>query len=146
MSRCFASHVRAVLDAFVAAESHMTAHQVQKATGLDADLVQSAIKELCLFGIVVRVGDRLDKPGAGGRFAHHSKLRAAPPAQPEKADPWRGVDWTTATLRPGCLDHLKYPSRRGDELVMHTGEMVHVASMVREFASEIRKGKDGARK
>lgn len=44
-------HVQAVLDTLVAAESHMTAAQIQKATGLDATLVQGAIKDLCIWGI-----------------------------------------------------------------------------------------------
>ncbi|MFM2186828.1 MAG: hypothetical protein RIR43_1400 [Pseudomonadota bacterium] len=109
-------HVQAVLDTLVAAESHMTAAQIQKATGLDADLVQGAIKDLCVWGIVVRVGERWHKPG---RFAHHSKLRATPLAQPEKTEPWRGVDWSVSTMRPGCLDHERVPSRRGDERVPH---------------------------
>lgn len=44
-------------------------------------------------------------------------------------------------MRPGCMDHLKHPSRRGEELVYHTGELVHVASSVKEYAAEIRVGK-----
>lgn len=107
-------HVQAVLDTLVAAESHMTAAQIQKATSLDADLVQGAIKDLCVWGIAVRVGERWHKPG---RFVHHSKLRATPLAQPEKTEPWRGVDWSVSTMRPGCLDHELVPSRRGDERV-----------------------------
>ena len=111
-------HVQAVLDTLVAAESHMTAAQIQKATGLDADLVLGAIKDLCVWGIVVRVGERWHKPGPG-RFIHHSKLRATPLAQPEKTEPWRGVDWSVSTMRPGCLDHERIPSLRGDQRVPH---------------------------
>ena len=111
-------HVQDVLDTLVAAESHMTAAQIQKATGLDADLVQGAIKDLCVWGIVVRVGERWHKPGPG-RFIHHSKLRATPQAQPEKTEPWRGVDWSVSTMRPGCLDHERIPSLRGDQRVPH---------------------------
>lgn len=120
-------HVQAVLDTLVAAESHMTAAQIQKATSLDADLVQGAIKDLCVWGIVVRVGERWHKPGPG-RFIHHSKLRATPTARPEKTEPWRGVDWTTATLRPGCLDHERLPSRRGDKRIPYQGPMFFATS------------------
>lgn len=122
-------HVQAVLDTLVAAESHMTAAQLQKATGLDADLVLGAIKDLCVWGIVVRVGERWDKPGPG-RFAHHSKLRATQPAQPKKTDPWRGVDWSVSTMRPGCLDHERVPSRRGNERVPYQPPQFHATSSV----------------
>lgn len=122
-------HVQAVLDTLVAAESHMTAAQIQKATGLDADLVQGAIKDLCVWGIVVRVGERWHKPGPG-RFAHHSKLRATPPAQPKKTDPWRGVDWSVSTMRPGCLDHERVPSRRGNERVPYQPPQFYATSSV----------------
>lgn len=111
--KTLSQHVQAVLDTLVAAESHMTAAQIQKATGLDADLVQGAIKDLCVWGIVVRVGERWHKPGPG-RFIHHSKLRATPPAQPEKTEPWRGVDWSVSTMRPGCLDHERHGSLQPD--------------------------------
>lgn len=30
---------------------------------------------------------------------------------------WTGTDWSHATQRPGCLDHLRHPSRRGDQRV-----------------------------
>jgi hypothetical protein len=122
-------HVQAVLDTLVAAESHMTAVQIQKATGLDADLVQGAIKDLCVWGIVVRVGERWHKPGPG-RFAHHSKLHATPPAQPEKTEPWRGVDWSVSTMRPGCLDHERVPSRRGNERVPYQPPQLFVTASV----------------
>ena len=119
-------HVRAVLDTLVAAESHMTAAQIQKATGLDADLVQGAIKDLCVWGIVVRVGERWHKPGPG-RFIHHSKLRASPPEQ-RQFTPWRGVDWSASTMRPGCLDHERLPSRRGDQRIPYQGPMFFATS------------------
>ena len=38
-----------------------------------------------------------------------------------KEPPFRGIDWSMSIHRPGCQDHLKYPSRRGDKLVPHTG-------------------------
>lgn len=48
---------------------------------------------------------------------------------------FRGVDWSVSTSRPGCMDHLQHPSRRGDELVMHQQRMIHMASPVSQFAS-----------
>ena len=123
-------HVRAVLDTLVAAESHMTAAQIQKATGLDADLVQGAIKDLCVWGIVVRVGERWHKPGPG-RFIHHSKLRASPTEQ-RQFTPWRGVDWSASTMRPGCLDHELVPSRRGNERVPYQPPQWFVAPTTKQ--------------
>ncbi len=105
-------HVQAVLDTLVAAESHMTAAQIQKATGLDADLVQGAIKDLCIWGIVVRVGERWK---GATKFIHHSKLRAQPKPSPGlTSEPWRGVDWSVSTMRPGCLDHERHGSLQPD--------------------------------
>lgn len=40
-----------------------------------------------------------------------------------KEPPFRGVDWSMSIHRPGCQDHLKYPSRRGDQLVPHMHPM-----------------------
>ena len=108
-------HVQAVLDTLVAAESHMTAAQIQKATGLDSDLVQGAIKDLCLWGIALSVGERWK---GATKFIHHSKLRASPTEQ-RQFTPWRGVDWSVSTMRPGCLDHERIPSLRGDQRVPH---------------------------
>ena len=33
---------------------------------------------------------------------------------------YTGTDWTGATMRSGCQDHTKHPSRRGDTYVMHS--------------------------
>lgn len=38
---------------------------------------------------------------------------------PVGGKPFKGVDWSTSLLRPGCQDHLLHPSRRGDEYVPH---------------------------
>ena len=121
-------HVRAVLDTLVAAESHMTAAQIQKATGLDADLVQGAIKDLCVWGIVMSVGERWK---GATKFIHHSKLRAQPkPSAGLTSEPWRGVDWSVSTMRPGCLDHERVPSRRGNERVPYKPPQFHATSSV----------------
>ena len=38
-----------------------------------------------------------------------------------KQAPFKGIDWSMSIHRPGCQDHLKCPSRRGDNRVLHTG-------------------------
>ena len=40
-----------------------------------------------------------------------------------KEPPFQGIDWSMSIHRPGCQDHLKYPSRRGDKLVPHMHPM-----------------------
>lgn len=42
-------------------------------------------------------------------------------SKPLAYEVFKGVDWSMSIHRPGCQDHLKCPSRRGDNLVMHTG-------------------------
>ena len=37
---------------------------------------------------------------------------------------YTGPNWAHSAGRPGAMDHLKHPSRRGDVLVPHTGRMV----------------------
>jgi len=39
-----------------------------------------------------------------------------------------GVDWGKSTMRPGCLDHLHHPSRRGNELVSHRTPILNASS------------------
>lgn len=120
-------HVQAVLDALMAAEGHMTVAQLQKATGRTTAEVQGALKDLCIWGIVMSVGERWK---GATKFIHHSKLRATPLAQPEKTEPWRGVDWSVSTMRPGCLDHERVPSRRGNERVPYQPPQFHATSSV----------------
>jgi hypothetical protein len=126
-------HVRAVLDTLVAAEGHMTVAQLQKATGRPTAEVQAALKDLCIWGIVMSVGERWK---GATKFIHHSKLRATPPAQPEKTEPWRGVDWSVSTMRPGCLDHERVPSRRGNERVPYQPPQFYATSS----AAQVRAG------
>ena len=52
-----------------------------------------------------------------------------------KTQPFKGIDWSHSVQRPGCQDHLQYPSRRGDEYVPHAGKQIHMTSSVREFAT-----------
>lgn len=121
-------NVRAVLDTLVAAESHMTAAQIQKATGRPTAEVQAALKDLCIWGIVMSVGER--RKGAT-KFIHHSKLRAQPKPSPGlTSEPWRGVDWSVSTMRPGCLDHERVPSRRGNERVPYQPPQYYATSSV----------------
>ena len=105
-------HVQAVLDALMAAEGHMTVAQLQKATGRPTAEVQGALKDLCLWGIAMSVGERWK---GATKFIHHSKLRAQPrPSVGLTSEPWRGVDWSVSTMRPGCLDHERHGSLQPD--------------------------------
>lgn len=52
--------------------------------------------------------------------------------------PFAGVDWSRATMRPGCLDHLKHPSRRGDRRVPHQLPMGGCVGALRDKRSSAR--------
>lgn len=55
--------------------------------------------------------------------------------------PYKGVDWSASLSRPGCQDHLKHPSRRGDDRVPHhNGNLVYTGSAVQPFATNAREG------
>lgn len=56
------------------------------------------------------------------------KAAATPRYVQTDKSPFTGTDWGASTMRPGCMDHLQHPSRRGDALVPHhDGKMIHVA-------------------
>ncbi len=42
---------------------------------------------------------------------------------------YTGPNWAHSAGRPGAMDHLKHPSRRGDVLVPHTGQMMSMAGV-----------------
>lgn len=42
---------------------------------------------------------------------------------------YTGPNWGQSACRPGAMDHLKHPSRRGDVLVPHTGQMVSMVGV-----------------
>jgi hypothetical protein len=46
-----------------------------------------------------------------------------------EAKPFKGVDWSHSLQRPGCQDHLKYPSRRGDELVPYKAPVLNASNV-----------------
>jgi hypothetical protein len=63
----------------------------------------------------VRVGNRLIyKSGP----APHVEVARFNPMDPERG-PYRGVDWSRSTSRPGCLDAMRLPSRVSDRLIPH---------------------------
>ena len=49
----------------------------------------------------------------------HVETQHIPTSPHLKSAEFLGVDWSTSIARPGCQDHLKYPSRRGDKRVPH---------------------------
>lgn len=91
----------------------MTAQQIAQQLQMPLDAVKGALRRLCLVGRAQRAG--------GVRRDGHQRYEAAGGAAlgAPKTAPWKGVDWTNATMRPGCLDHERIPSRRGDQRVPH---------------------------
>lgn len=52
---------------------------------------------------------------------------------------YTGADWTGATMRPGCQDHMKYLSRRGNRLVPHQHPISMLSAAPREVSVKITK-------
>ncbi|MBT9158949.1 MAG: hypothetical protein DDT26_00198 [Dehalococcoidia bacterium] len=42
---------------------------------------------------------------------------------------YTGPNWAHSAGRPGAVDHIQHPSRRGDVLVPHTGQMVSMVGV-----------------
>jgi hypothetical protein len=53
---------------------------------------------------------------------------AVPPRTYQSRQPFNGVDWSASTMRPGCQDHLQYPSRRSDGLHPYRAPILNASS------------------
>lgn len=86
----------------------MTAQQIAQQLQMPLDAVKGALRRLCLVGRAQRAG--------GVRRDGHQRYEAAGGAAlgAPKTAPWKGVDWTNATMRPGCLDHERHGSLQPD--------------------------------
>lgn len=94
----------------------MTAQQIAQQLQMPLDAVKGALRRLCLVGRAQRAG--------GVRRDGHQRYEAAGGAAlgAPKTAPWKGVDWTNATMRPGCLDHERHGSLQPDGSVAQVRE------------------------
>lgn len=115
--------------ALLVARGPMTAAELVEGLGVSMQAARAALRDLCAGGKAARVGDSRARPRDGVRYMAHAGHTAAT-AGSGHVEQFRGTDWTTATLRPGCLDHERVPSRRGDERVPHQTPQFFVTSSV----------------
>lgn len=62
--------------------------------------------------------------------------KSQPTTTMAKPKPFLGVDWSTSTMRPGCQDFLKHPSRRGDALHPYVPPMLNASSIKQPLKGE----------
>lgn len=86
--------------------------QLQAATALAPAATQRALNHLVITHRVVNAGTT-KRPS----YKVAVDAKAPPELLPAVYEPWHGTDWSTTLARPGCQDHLKWPSRVGDRLI-----------------------------
>lgn len=88
----------------------MTANEIADALGITPKAAQSAIRRLNAIGKTARAGEY-----KRGQPTTYRVVNATPAQQrQQQAEQWRGVDWSVATMRPGCLDHERHGSLQPD--------------------------------
>lgn len=118
--------------ALLAGREPMTVAEISEALELPARTVQAALRDLCTTGRAARVGDAGKRYKGAARYAAVNGSRASGTV----SERWTGTDWSTATLRPGCLDYERIPSRRGDQRVPYQPPQYYMTSNVKAFAQE----------
>ena len=113
-----------ILDIMTAADEPMTAEQIAEKAGLTPPAMRGFLKTLLDFGAICVAGDIKTGDKKIRLYAVKPKLEnAAPYRSKAREGNLTGVDWGYAMSRPGCQDHLRHPSRRGNRLVMHGERM-----------------------
>lgn len=121
--------------ALLVARGPMTAAELAEGLDVSMQAARAALRDLCATGRAARVGDAGKRYKGATRYAAANGSRASGAA----SESWTGTDWSTATLRPGCLDHERIPSRRGDERVAYQPPQYYATSKVPAFAKETSK-------
>ena len=113
-----------ILDIMTAADEPMTAEQIAEKAGSTPAAMRSIMKSLLDFGAICAAGDIRTETRKIRLYAIKPRMENAAPyrSRPQEGN-LTGVDWGYAMSRPGCQDHLKHPSRRGNRLVMHGERM-----------------------
>lgn len=115
--------------ALLVARGPMTAAELAEGLDVSMQAARAALRDLCAAGKAARVGDSRDRPRNGVRYMAYDGHTTAT-AGSGHIEQFRGTDWTAATMRPGCLDHERVPSRRGNERVPYQPPQFHATSSV----------------
>ena len=95
----------------------MSAKELAIIMDIPVQSLRGILQGLASSGVLI---NRHTKDGVIYEVAHRVKIE--PKFVPTGV--FKGVDWSHSTMRPGCMDHLKYHSRRGDVFVEHTGMLI----------------------
>lgn len=115
--------------ALLVARGPMTAAELAEGLDVSMQAARAALRDLCAAGKAARVGDSRARPRNGVRYMAYDGHTAST-AGSGRTEQFRGTDWTAATMRPGCLDHQRVPSRRGNERVPYQPPQFFVTSSV----------------
>ena len=113
--------------ALLVARGQMTAAELAEGLDVSMQAARGALRDLCAAGKAARVGDSRARPRDGVRYMAYDGHTTATAGSGQQ---FRGTDWTAATMRPGCLDHERIPSRRGDERVPYQPPQFFATSSV----------------
>lgn len=111
--------------ALLVARGPMTAAELAEGLDVSMQAARAALRDLCAAGKAARVGDPRVRPRDGVRYRAYGGHTTATAGSGQQ---FRGTDWTAATMRPGCLDHERLPSRRGDKRIPYQGPMFFATS------------------
>lgn len=107
----------------------MTPQQITDVLSEDRERVNQALVNLCAQNRVAYEGS----PGKRTYFIRQRKVDDAPKKAQSFAsrvyEPFKGIDWTSASMRPGSQDALNCPSRRGENLVEYRTPILNASSM-----------------
>lgn len=104
----------------------ITAGEIAKLTGHTTPTVTGRLQAMAYDGLVKITRQPGTKPSLWSLV--NTLTNATPPRTYQSTQKFTGVDWSTSTMRPGCQDHLKHPSRRSDGLHPYREPILNASS------------------
>ena len=100
-----------------------TSNELAELTGVTIKAVRSRLASMVRDGIIQ--SKEAPRPNQNLLYSLPvAGIVAGPRQYVTGSGTYTGPNWEHSAGRPGAMDHLKHPSRRGDVLVPHTGQMV----------------------
>ena len=104
----------------------MAAGEIAKLTGHTTPTVTGRLQAMAYDGLVKITRQPGTKPSLWSLV--NTVTNATPPRTYQNKQPFKGVDWSTSIMRPGCQDHLQHPSRRSDGLHPYREPILNASS------------------
>lgn len=102
-----------------------TANELAELTGVPIKAVRARLASMVRDGIIQSKKAPHPHPHPNLLYSlPFAGIVTAPRQYVTGSGTYTGPNWAHSAGRPGAMDHLKHPSRRGDVLVPHTGQMV----------------------